>query len=50
MRTRYGEEFKREAVRQVTENGYTIKDTADRLGVHPTSLSNWVKQYRSPET
>jgi transposase len=49
MRARYSEEFKKEAVRQVTENGYTIKETANRLGIHPTSLSNWVKQYQSPE-
>jgi len=49
MRTRYSEEFKKEAVRQVVENGYTVKDTANRLGVHPTSLSNWIKQYQSPE-
>ena len=39
-RRRYSDEFKIEAVKQVLENGYTITDTAERLGVHPTSLSS----------
>ena len=45
----YSEEFKIEAVKQVTKNGYSIKDTADRLGVHPDSLRNWIKKLESPE-
>lgn len=45
----YSEEFKIEAVKQVTHNGYGITETARRLGVHPTSLSMWVKRYESPE-
>ncbi len=48
-RRRYSDEFKIEAVKQVLENGYTITDTAERLGVHPTSLSSWIKRYESPE-
>ena len=48
-RRRYSDEFKIEAVKQVLENGYTITDTAERLGVHPTSLSSWIKKYESPE-
>jgi transposase len=38
-RRRYIDKFKLEYVKQVVENGYTITDTAERLGVHPTSLS-----------
>ena len=49
MPPRYTEEFKKETVKQVVDNGYTITETANRLGVHPTSLGAWVKQYRSPE-
>jgi transposase len=45
----YSEEFKIEAVNQVLKNGYTITDTAQRLGVHPTSLSSWIKRLESPE-
>ena len=35
----YSEEFRIEAVKQVTTNGYSITDTAQRLGIHPTSLN-----------
>ena len=45
----YNEEFKIEAVKQVTKNGYSIKDTAERLGVHPDSLRTWIKKLESPE-
>ncbi|WP_457748771.1 transposase [Sulfurimonas sp.] len=44
-RRRYSDEFKIEAVKQVLENGYTITDTAERLEVHPTSLSSWIKRF-----
>jgi len=46
---RYTDEFKIEAVRQVTENGYSVKETAERLGVHPESLRSWMKKFSSPE-
>jgi len=29
----YSEEFRIEAVKQVTKNGYSINDTAERLGM-----------------
>lgn len=45
----YSEEFKVEAVKQVTKNGYSITDTAERLGVHPDSLRNWIKKLQSPD-
>ena len=46
----YSEEFKIEAVKQVTKNGYSIKDTAERLGMHPDSLRTWIKRFESPES
>lgn len=49
MPPRYTDEFKIEAVKQVTDNGYSITDTAKRLGIHPISLSTWVKRFESPE-
>jgi len=49
-RRRYSDEFKQEAVKQVVENGYTITDTAERLGIHPTSLSAWIKRFETPES
>ena len=50
MRNKYPQEFKDEAVRQVIENGYSIKDVADRLGITDKSLYNWVnKAKKSPK-
>ncbi len=42
---RYTEEFKIEAVKQVTENGYSIADVAKRLGVTTKSLYSWKDRY-----
>ena len=42
---RYPEEFKIEAVKQVTERGYSSAEVARRLDVNPNSLYNWVKKY-----
>lgn len=39
---RYTPEFKDEAVKQVTERGYSIADMAERLGVSTHSLYKWV--------
>jgi transposase len=35
------DEFKREAIRLVTENGYGVGDTARHLGLKATMLSRW---------
>jgi transposase len=50
MPPRYTDEFKQEAVKQVINNNYPIKDTADRLGVHPDSLKTWVSRYKDPQS
>lgn len=42
---RYTEEFKIEAVKQVSERGYSVHDVARRLGVSPHSLYAWRKKY-----
>ena len=39
---RYTPEFKDEAVRQVTERGYSVADISKRLGVSVHSLYKWV--------
>ena len=46
---RYTDEFKQEAVKQVINNNYSIKDVAERLGVHPDSLKTWVGRYKDPK-
>jgi transposase-like protein len=42
---RYTEEFKIEAVKQVTERGYSVQDVAKRLGITTHSLYAWRKKY-----
>ena len=42
---RYTEEFKIEAVKQVTDRGYSVEDVADRLGVTTKSLYDWIKRF-----
>ena len=42
---RYPEEFKIEAVKQVTDRGYKISEVAGRLGVTTKSLHDWIKKY-----
>lgn len=44
---RYTEQFKVEAVKQITEHGHPIADVAKRLGVTPKSLHDWKASYRS---
>lgn len=41
---RYTEEFKIEAVKQVTDRGHSVADVAGRLGVSIHSLYAWSKQ------
>ena len=42
---RYTDEFKREAVRQVTEKGHPVREVAERLGMSTYSLYEWIKKY-----
>ena len=46
---RYTEEFKIEAVKQVTELSYSAHDVAERLGTTTNSLYNWIRKY-GPDT
>jgi len=50
MPPRYTEEFKIEAVKQVTEHNYPVAEAAIRLGVHPDSLRTWIKRYQTPQS
>jgi len=40
---RYSAEFRDEAVRQVLDRGYSVKEVSQRLGVSAHSLYKWVK-------
>ena len=45
---RYPEEFKIEAVKQVTERGHPVAEVASRIGVSQHSLYEWLKRYSLP--
>ena len=48
--SRYTEEFKRDAVAQVTGRGHSVRDVSGGLGVSTKSLYDWIKQYQKPES
>ncbi len=41
----FSDEFKRDAVRQITERGYAVSEVSERLGVSPHSLYAWKKKF-----
>ncbi|TVQ33637.1 MAG: hypothetical protein EA376_01915 [Phycisphaeraceae bacterium] len=41
-KVRYTEQFKRDAVRLVVEEGYSAKRTAEAVGVTAKSVRDWV--------
>ncbi|MFV1848833.1 transposase, partial [Stenotrophomonas maltophilia] len=43
----YTDEFKAEAVKQVTERGFAVAEVAKRLGVSSHSLYQWLRKARS---
>lgn len=48
---RYSEQFKREAVRLVTQEGLSLKAAAESVGVRHTTLKTWLLRYgeQSPQ-
>ncbi len=45
-RRKYDREFKVEAVRLATQPGASIKEAAERLGVHRSLLTLWIRQLK----
>ena len=43
---KYSKEFKLQAARMVTEQGYSYKQAAERLGATGWSIRNWVQKFR----
>jgi len=46
---RYTEQFKIEAVKQVTDRGRPVTEVSERLGVTSHSLYQWVKKFSVPQ-
>ena len=43
-RINYTPQFKMDAVRLVTEQGYKVAEAARNLGIHPSALNRWKRQ------
>ena len=41
---RYTDEFKSEAIKQITDRGHAVADVAERLGVSTKSLYKWRRE------
>jgi len=41
----FSDEFKRDAVAQITERGYRVAEVSERLGISQHSLYSWRKQF-----
>ena len=45
---KFTDEFKRDAVAQVEDRGYPVREVAERLGVSTKSIYTWQKQFLRP--
>lgn len=45
-RREYTNEFKIDSAKLVEEQGYTVKETAERLGIPQANVTRWLRQYR----
>ena len=41
----FSDEFKRDAVHQITVRGYAVREVSERLGVSTHSLYAWMKKF-----
>lgn len=42
---KFDDDFKRDAVHQITVRGYPVREVSERLGVSTHSLYKWMKTY-----
>lgn len=45
-RRKYTREFKEEAVKLVTEQGYGVHEAARNLGINPSMLGRWKREFK----
>ena len=48
-RKKYSKEFKQDAVRLVTEQGYSVAESARNLGLNANMLARWKKETEESE-
>jgi len=46
QRKKYTDEFKREAIALVTEQGYKVTDAAKNLGINDNNLRRWMIEFK----
>ena len=46
-RKHYSKQFKIDAVKLVTEQGFNVSEAARNLGIHHSSLRHWKRQFES---
>jgi transposase len=46
QRKEFTDEFKNDAIKLVTEQGYRCNEVARRLGINHSNVSRWVREYR----
>lgn len=49
-RNKYSPEFKTEAINMVLNEGKLPNEVGKSLGVHPTSIKNWISKYKKNGT
>jgi transposase len=48
-RPKYTKEFREDAVKLVTEQGYSSNEAGRRLGISQSNISRWVREYRQEQ-
>lgn len=46
---RFSDDFKKDAVSQVIDRGYSVREVAERLGISTKSLYTWKAQFTKPD-
>lgn len=45
----FNDDFKKDAVSQIVDRGYTVREVSERLGISTKSLYRWKAQFSKPE-
>lgn len=48
-RPQYTKEFRQDAIKLVTEHGYSCQEAGRRLGINQSNISRWVRQHRQDQ-